>query len=119
MVDAFPPGTYENWGRCQMLFPHVELVLEYRPTDEGFLRQWVAVLSNAASYAAEQGRYNDAEQMSRRALDGREKVLGKEHPDTLTSVSNLASVLQYQGKYEEASQMKSTSIPTCWRASTT
>ena len=44
MADAFPPGTYEHWGRCQMLFSHAELVLEYRPVDEGFLRQWAAVL---------------------------------------------------------------------------
>jgi hypothetical protein len=36
--------------------------------------------------------------MNRRALEGREKALGKEHPDTLTSISNLASVLQDQGK---------------------
>ena len=105
MEDAFPPGTYANWNRCQILFPHAELALEYQPINESFLQPWAAVLSNAAWYAAEQGNYNDAEQMDRRALDSKEKVLGKEHPDTLTSVGNLASVLQYQGKYEEAEQM--------------
>ncbi|KAL8909866.1 MAG: hypothetical protein Q9171_004816 [Xanthocarpia ochracea] len=98
IANAFPPGTYENWGRCQMLFPHAELVLEYRPIDKGFLRQWAAVLNNVARYAYEQGSYNEAEQMNRRALDSREKVLGEEHPDTLTSVSDLASVLKRQGK---------------------
>ncbi|KAK5676701.1 hypothetical protein LTR17_027732, partial [Elasticomyces elasticus] len=46
-----------------------------------------------------------AEAMNRRALEGYEKVLGKEHPDTLTSVSNLALVLQYQGQYEAAEAM--------------
>ncbi|KAL9630085.1 MAG: hypothetical protein Q9164_006593 [Protoblastenia rupestris] len=105
MADAFPPGKYENWKRCQMLFPHAELVTEYRPIEESFLQRWTAILSNAAWYAAEQGRYDEAEQMDRRALDGREKVLGKEHPDTLMSVSNLALVLQYQGKYDEAEQI--------------
>ncbi|KAL9577476.1 MAG: hypothetical protein Q9203_007445, partial [Teloschistes exilis] len=53
----------------------------------------------------EQGSYDNAEQMDRQALESREKVLGKEHPDTLTSVSNLALVLQYQGKYDEAEKM--------------
>ncbi|KAL9591261.1 MAG: hypothetical protein Q9179_007901 [Wetmoreana sp. 5 TL-2023] len=95
IADAFPPGTYENWGRCQMLFPHAALLLEYRPIDEGFLQQWAVVLSNVAWYAREQGKYDEAEQMNRRALDSREKVLGQEHPHTLTSVSDLASVLQY------------------------
>ena len=105
MADAFPLGNYENWGRCQMLFPHAELVIEYRPIEESFLQQWAAVLGNAAWYAAEQGSYDNAEQMNRQALDSREKVLGKEHPNTLTSVDNLAIVLQRQGKYEEAEQM--------------
>ena len=40
--------------------------------------------------------------MHRRALEAREKVLGREHPDTLTSVNNLGNVLFMQGKYEEA-----------------
>src|SRR5437764_1434350 len=40
--------------------------------------------------------------MHRRALEGYEKVLGPEHPDTLTSVSKLGSVLESQGKYEKA-----------------
>ena len=60
-----------------MLFPHAELVLEYRPVDEGFLRQWVAVLDNVASHTQEQGKHKEAEQMNRQALEGKEKVLGK------------------------------------------
>jgi hypothetical protein len=34
-----------------------------------------------------------------------EKVLGREHPSTLSSMGNLASVLDIQGKYDEAEQM--------------
>lgn len=79
--------------------------MEYRPIEESFLQRWAAVLSNAAWYAAQQGSYNNAEQMDRRALDSSEKVPGKEHPNTLTSASNLASVVQHQGKYKEAEQM--------------
>jgi hypothetical protein len=43
--------------------------------------------------------------MHQQALQGYEKVLGPEHPDTLTSVSQLGSVLEQQGKYEEAEAM--------------
>jgi len=35
----------------------------------------------------------------------REKVLGKEHPHTLTSMSNVAQALSRQGKYAEAEKM--------------
>jgi hypothetical protein len=41
-----------------------------------------------------QGKYDEAEAMQQRALEGREKALGREHPHTLTSVSQLGTVLQ-------------------------
>ena len=40
--------------------------------------------------------------MIRRAQDGYEKVLGSEHPHTLTSVSNL---LRDQRKYKDSERM--------------
>jgi len=43
--------------------------------------------------------------MIRRALDGHEKVLGKEHPYTLSSISCLAGVLESQGNYKGAEEM--------------
>lgn len=52
-----------------------------------------------------QGKYEGAEQMNRRALDGYEKVLGKTLPSMLTNVSNMALVFQHQPKYEEGEQM--------------
>ena len=56
---------------------------------------------------AYQGNYDEAEKLNRQALEGREKELGVQHPDTLTSVSNLADVLQDQRKYDEAEKLKS------------
>jgi tetratricopeptide (TPR) repeat protein len=61
------------------------------------------ILAEALWY---QGKYEEAEVIDRRALAGYEKVLGVDHPDTLTSVGNLALLLQYQGKYEQAAEMK-------------
>jgi hypothetical protein len=34
-----------------------------------------------------------------------EKVLGEDHPDTLTIMNNLAGLLHKQGKYEEAEEL--------------
>ena len=50
------------------------------------------------------GKYEAAEEMNRRALEGYEKVLGVEHPSILTSVNNLATMLRYQGRYEAAEE---------------
>jgi hypothetical protein len=43
--------------------------------------------------------------MNRRALEGDEKLLGREYLDTLTSVGNLASVLRDQGTYKKAEKI--------------
>jgi hypothetical protein len=40
--------------------------------------------------------------MYRRVIEGWEKVLGKEHYDTLTSVNSLGNTLRKQSKYAEA-----------------
>ncbi|KAK4224628.1 hypothetical protein QBC38DRAFT_484983, partial [Podospora fimiseda] len=52
-----------------------------------------------------QVKYEEAEKMHRQALQLFEKVLGKEHPSTLSSMGNLVGVLNDQGKYKEAEQM--------------
>ena len=53
-----------------------------------------------------QGKLEEAETLSRRALEGRERVLGVNHPDTLILVGNLGSLLEAQGKLEEAEMLK-------------
>jgi pentatricopeptide repeat protein len=62
-------------------------------------------MNNLALVLARQGKYDEAEEMHRRMLELRGRVLGKEHPDTLTSMNNLALVLASQGKYNEAEEM--------------
>ena len=59
-------------------------------------------VNNLAFLLVAQGKLGDAEQFYRRALDGREQVLGPTHPATLDSVNNLACLLQTLGKVEEA-----------------
>lgn len=43
--------------------------------------------------------------MYQQALQLRETVLGKDRPDTLSSMNNLAEYLRQQGKYAEAEVM--------------
>jgi Flp pilus assembly protein TadD len=62
-------------------------------------------MNNLATVLRDQGKYEEAEEMHRQELGSCETVLGKEHPDTLTSMNNLALVLGGQGKYEEAEEM--------------
>ena len=49
-----------------------------------------------------QGRYDEAEPLYKKAVQLKEKILGKEHPDTLVSIGNLALLYRSQGRYGEA-----------------
>ncbi len=60
------------------------------------------VLSWFGNSLLEAGRYAEAEPLYKRALDIREKALGKDHPSTATSLNNLAALYKAQGKYAEA-----------------
>ena len=59
-------------------------------------------VNNLALLYEAQGRYTQAEPLFKRALEGRERVLGKEHLDTVASVNNLAALYKAQGRYGEA-----------------
>ncbi|OAF61950.1 hypothetical protein VC83_01568 [Pseudogymnoascus destructans] len=120
MAAAFPSGKHETWAACQVLLPHARKVLGYvlEETNATLDRSRIAdntvwYLFLVGEYAAaekigrtavvgreeqawvlleRQGKYEEAEAMHRRALEGREKVLGVEQPHTLTSMANLAFV---------------------------
>jgi len=57
------------------------------------------ILNDVAIFHFEAGHFEGAEPLYRRGLEVRERVLGKEHPDTLTSVNNLALLLYKKGDY--------------------
>ncbi|KAK4205172.1 putative kinesin light chain [Triangularia verruculosa] len=121
--NVFPSPDHGNREVWMSYLPHTQHVLELREgTDDeeappGLLSKVGGSFYNLGKYKEaeqmhrqalqlrEKGKYEEAEQMHRQALQLREKVLGKEHPYTLTSMNNLALVLGSQGKYEEAEQM--------------
>ena len=50
----------------------------------------------------DQGKLEQAKTMYQRALQGREKALGKDHTSTLGTVNNLGNLFADQGKLEQA-----------------
>jgi tetratricopeptide (TPR) repeat protein len=53
----------------------------------------------------DQGRLKEAEELEVQVIETRKKVLGAEHPDTLTSMANLASTFWNQGRWKEAEEL--------------
>ncbi len=57
------------------------------------------------------GAYTEARPLYERALAIHEKVLGKQHPLTATSLSNLGALLRDQGSYQEARPLFERALP--------
>jgi len=74
LSKEFPVADHSNWSKCQMLFPHVEALIEREPEDRVALKNWSIILANAAWYALTQGLYSQAGDMARKSKAGQEKV---------------------------------------------
>jgi hypothetical protein len=79
---AIPADTAlpEAWPACAALLPHAQAAL----ADDS------AGMARIASYLGWSGSYAAARDLWWRVVDARQRVLGPEHPDTLTARSNLA-----------------------------
>jgi hypothetical protein len=65
-------------------------------------------MANLASTYWNQGRWTEAEKMHVQVMETRQRLLGEEHPDTMTSMANLASTYWNQGQWMEAEKMEKT-----------
>ena len=76
----------------------------HKSLDELAMRR-LAMIDKMEGFLFRIGRWSEAYKMRMFHFRKIEKVLGKEHPDTLGSMNNLASVLSSQGKYKEAEEI--------------
>lgn len=102
--EVFPFPEHENKVVWVDYLPHALTALEFQrhSTDEVAESR---LLYNVAESIFLLGKYQAAEELYQQTFELRIKMLGVEHPDTLTCMSNLANVLRSRGKYEEAETM--------------
>ncbi|KAG9250685.1 uncharacterized protein F5Z01DRAFT_753511 [Emericellopsis atlantica] len=105
-ADYFPCGTFETWGLCQSLLPHVEPVLAKIPKQLSDLDCRAELLTNMSWYMLMIGEYSRAEFFGEEAAQTRKDILGFSHSSTLTSMANLASTYRNQGRWEEAERLE-------------
>ena len=104
LAEVFPNSRHENRNVWRAYLPHASYAL--LSPDVGQNKEHrVELLEKVGMCLLSDGRYSEAESHLLEVTEIRQRVLGVEHPDTLTSVSNLASVLGRQGKYETAEEM--------------
>ncbi|KAF1943365.1 kinesin light chain 1 [Clathrospora elynae] len=103
LEELVPYGGHE---KTEVWTPYLSHAIHAARLDAGLdVAARASLLNRVGRCQTSLGQYSAAETTDRQASSLRKKVLGLEHPDTLTSISNLASVLDRQGKYEEAESM--------------
>jgi tetratricopeptide (TPR) repeat protein len=92
----------KNWNECANYLPHAQAVIQQdSEADEKKLLR-VHLSSEVATYLWHQGRWSEAKQLDVQVLETSKRMLGVEHPDTLTRMANLAHTWKRQGRHEDA-----------------
>ena len=101
--DSLPLETRQETNR------HLDSCLlsdkRISPVSDQILDSLPHSLAQFADFYCEQGRYNEAEDLFRRALAVREVKLGVAHSDTLATMAGLANVCLMQYQYDEAEKL--------------
>ena len=87
----------DKWEEALEVYRAVFAKVEGQETQLRFV-----ILYYIGKSLSKQGHYKEAESIHRRCLELRERVLGRDHEDTLRSINELAYVLRKQGKYVDA-----------------
>jgi tetratricopeptide (TPR) repeat protein len=105
LCAELPTGEYENWARCQMLFPHAQSAIAQRSEDQDSLRDWASILYKAAWYAWRMGKGVEAEKMSIQAMKVRKRMLDQEHDDMLDSMAMVGLAYKLRGRWDAAEEL--------------
>jgi tetratricopeptide (TPR) repeat protein len=102
--QAFPDNNHGNRSKWRRLLPHAKYALSYGRTEkEDEASTNLAWKCATALYS--DGRYNESGELFVQVMEIRKRVLGPEHPDTLTSMANLASTYRDKGRWDEAEEL--------------
>jgi tetratricopeptide (TPR) repeat protein/transcriptional regulator with XRE-family HTH domain len=97
---VFPAVSYQTWGRCERLLPHVLAGAADIPA-QFYEMELAQVLQKTASYLNARARFELAEQVFQRALSLMEQQVGRDHAEVAVVLNRLGTNRIQQGKYEQ------------------
>jgi tetratricopeptide (TPR) repeat protein len=92
----------------QRLIGHANRCYEYvggRLAEQDDDRVMLGATHDLGNLYWRQGKLDKAEEMYTRALEGKEKALGRDYTSTLSTVNNLGNLYWKQGKLDKAEEM--------------
>ena len=98
----------QPYGFQRTLATHVRANMEYFKSEgsENVVNYMDDAYAGFGSLLREQGYFKEAETLENEVLDARNRILGVEHPDTITAMANLASTYRNLGKFTEAEKLE-------------
>ncbi|PVH68835.1 TPR-like protein [Cadophora sp. DSE1049] len=105
LADVFPNDDHENRTIWRAYLPHARYALTSDLVHESVGAN-LSLLERFGQCLLSDGRYNEAEDPFVEVVERRKRVLGPEHPDTLSSTANLASTYSNQGRWKEAEELE-------------
>ncbi|KAH7396341.1 heterokaryon incompatibility protein-domain-containing protein [Pyrenochaeta sp. MPI-SDFR-AT-0127] len=103
LVDIVPFGGYDSREVWTTYLPHAMHIVNLAEVCDTDDRMLLLERTGWCEYTI--GRFEAAERVNRQLLEQRERLVGKEHPDTIWSMNELARALNGQGKYAESEQI--------------
>ncbi|MFF5083645.1 tetratricopeptide repeat protein [Actinoplanes sp. NPDC000266] len=100
-IPRDPIGNVAGWPRWNQLLPHIDALTEHAGPRHNHA-DLMYVNDRAAAYRQFQGQTSAAILQFEQVLVDRRRVLGDDHPDTLTSRHNLAGGYESAGRVAEA-----------------
>ena len=102
VLASIPNDQKGDLLKCARMVLHA-VAVEGQMQDNNVLSEARFRLQHSvASIMNDQGEYDNALEWYQRALEGKEKALGKDHPSTLSTVNNMAVVFHSMGEYGKA-----------------
>ena len=107
-LDFFMPSRqFENWARCQVLFPHIKCIAKLQLQESSAFLQRSWLILKAAQYANDKGSSTDAEALARLCIETKLEELGKYGVSVLLHSYNILTLaIKSTGRYQDAERLE-------------
>ncbi|HEU5383067.1 MAG TPA: DUF2225 domain-containing protein [Ktedonobacteraceae bacterium] len=114
-MDAVFPHHLEHtsWTQCDRYIAHALVCATAREQEHLALLEGASLLKRLGWYLRDRARYEEAEQVLKRALAIQEKILGAGHRTTGHILNELAHLCYKRGNLEEAEELYEQALTIC------
>ena len=103
--QLFPPIEFNNWAKCQIYLPHVEICIDYIEKYSIASQEAAHLIHEAAYYLFERVMYDTVEELYDKALTIQKTVLAEEDSEVARTLHSLALYYRELGRYDQAEKL--------------